>query len=104
MFYATEELEIILRVNAPYSDTGDALKLIIDSVTSRYVGELENGDDAHNGGVIYWPTDKEEIREIMTELWGALIPASIRDDIIKYLMRGTTDPNDWPLAVGVNLD
>jgi hypothetical protein len=94
----TQALETILPDGTPHSDSVAALKLIIESTTSRYVGDLESGDDAHNGGVVYWPSDKEEVREILADLWGAFLPAGIRDQIAEYLVEGTPDPHDWPNA------
>src|SRR5262249_38125121 len=45
-------------------------KLIDDSITSRYEGDLERRECPQTSDVTYRPLDHDSIRELLTMLWG----------------------------------
>jgi len=71
-------------------DSATALELIVGLVADRYIGNLESSEDRH-GDVWYLPSDADDIREIMTGLWGEYLPALLREEIAERIIR-----EGWP--------
>jgi hypothetical protein len=76
--------------NRPYSDHPTALELIVGSVAAHYIGDMESDEDRY-GAIWYRPSDEDDIREILADLWGKYLPAMIREKIAEDLIR-----EGWP--------
>src|SRR5262249_28064724 len=83
-------LENVLPACNRYRDSATVLELIVGSVADRYIGDLESSEDCH-GDVWYLPSDADDIREIMTDLWGKYLPALLREEIAERIIR-----EGWP--------
>jgi hypothetical protein len=85
-------LETVLPAGSatPHSGYPTALELIVGSVAAHYIGNMESDEDCY-GAAWYRPSDEEDIREILTKLWGKYLSATVREEISKELiMKG------WP--------
>jgi hypothetical protein len=87
-------LENVLPIGTPRKNpdrsNATALELIVGSVAERYIGEMESDEDRH-GAVWYRPSDEEDIREILVDLWGEYLPTMIREKIAEQLIK-----EGWP--------
>ena len=92
-------LKNVLPAETSSKDSATAIDLIFRSVADRYTGLLRSNED-HNGNVCYRPSDGEEIHEILTDLWGEYLPATLREKIAEQIIRdGTYSLDGWPEAV-----
>jgi len=91
-------LENVLPAGISCKNSATAIELIFRSVAASYTGNLESSED-RDGGICYRPSDGEEIRKILTDLWGEYLPAILREKIAEQILReGTSSLDDWPEA------
>jgi hypothetical protein len=95
-------LKNVLPTGIPHKDSASesasASELVLRTVSASYTGNLESSED-HDGVICYRPSDGNEIREILTDLWGAYLPAMLREKIAEQIIReGTSSLEDWPEA------
>jgi hypothetical protein len=91
-------LENVLPAGISCKNSATAIELIFRPVAASYTGNLESSED-HDGGICYRPSNGNEIREILTDLWGEYLPAMLREKIAEQIIReGTSSLEDWPEA------
>jgi hypothetical protein len=73
-----------------------ALELIVGSVAAHYIGDMESDEDRY-GTVWYPPSDEDDIREILTDLWSKYLPAILREEIAEQIIR-----EGWPKPLYLN--
>jgi hypothetical protein len=74
----------------PRRDHPTALELIVGSVATHYIGDLESDEDRH-GAVWYRPSDEEDIREITASIWGKYLSTTVCEEIAEQIIR-----EGWP--------
>jgi hypothetical protein len=91
-------LENVLPARTPHRDISrrihpSALELIVGSVAHEYIGDLESSEDRY-GAVWCLPSDDDDIREIMADLWGKYLSAMVCDEIAEQIIR-----EGWPAGL-----
>src|SRR5262249_28818559 len=72
-------------------------ELIAQSIIKRYSGDLEKHADKYETGLVtYTPLDTDDIRDLLTTLWGAHITAEKLEDVFETLTKDGAE--HWPDA------
>jgi hypothetical protein len=82
-------------------DEDKLLALIENSIIARYSGELEK-HEADDGAVTFTPLDTDDIRDLLTTLWGGHITPQALELVFETLV--TDGAEAWPQAYCEEVD
>ncbi len=68
--------------------------VVTASITARYAGDLQRWWDERNGGVYYTPLDTDNIRELLTTLWGDFLTTEAIEEFATQLI--VEGAENWP--------